>query len=360
MEKLDRLVWAEGSCFVAHGVRIGVRVSDPAAWEHLQGRYPPGWRPTDSPVVDRIYSIILGGTEAGSSVRRYHLWYAGINRLARTRDLEEALAAFQDDVETCVVAMAPRRVFVHAGAVGWRGRAILIPGRSFSGKSALVAALVRAGATYYSDEFAGLDHRGRVHPYPRPLSLREDGSEEKRFIAPEDLGGRTGAKPLPVGLVMATHYRAGARWRPSLLSPGRGLMELLAWVVPARIRPPVVLATLKQVAVSAPTLKGVRGEADAAAAAILAKADAFWGDLSPRNEASGLPLVLSRRAKPAPSPTEEKQGAREDTSGVALAHNGRNGAAPPPQTLRFPQGDRRGPVRATPSLKSERGPLREE
>jgi hypothetical protein len=31
-----------------------------------------------------------------------------------------------------------------------------------------VAELVRAGATYYSDEFAVLDSRGRVHPFPRP------------------------------------------------------------------------------------------------------------------------------------------------------------------------------------------------
>ena len=39
--------------------------------------------------------------------------------------------------------------------VTWgRGRAIVIPGRTFSGKSTLVAELVRAGATYYSDEYA--------------------------------------------------------------------------------------------------------------------------------------------------------------------------------------------------------------
>src|ERR671929_229610 len=87
----------------------------------------------------------------------------------------------------------------HAGVVGWQGRAILIPGRSFSGKSTLVAALVRAGATYYSDEFAVLDERGRVHPFPKKLSMRLEGSARPRFAPVEELGGRRGTTPLRVG-----------------------------------------------------------------------------------------------------------------------------------------------------------------
>jgi uridine kinase len=41
---------------------------------------------------------------------------------------------------------------------------IAIPGRSFSGKTSLVTALVRAGAVYYSDEFAVIDRDGLVRP----------------------------------------------------------------------------------------------------------------------------------------------------------------------------------------------------
>jgi len=71
-------------------------------------------------------------------------------------------------VSRYIALWARRRVFVHAGVVAWQGRAVLIPGRTLSGKSWLVRALVRAGAEYYSDEFAVLDARGRVHPYPLP------------------------------------------------------------------------------------------------------------------------------------------------------------------------------------------------
>jgi len=80
--------------------------------------------------------------------------------------------AFETDLQLYVAEMAPRRLFVHAGVVGWRGQAIIIPGRTFTGKTTLVAALVKAGATYYSDEYAVLDVRGRVHPYARPLGIR--------------------------------------------------------------------------------------------------------------------------------------------------------------------------------------------
>ena len=64
-----------------------------------------------------------------------------------------------------VANYAPDRVFVHAGVVAWRGRALVLPGTSFAGKTTLVAELVRAGAIYYSDEYAVLDEQGRVHPY---------------------------------------------------------------------------------------------------------------------------------------------------------------------------------------------------
>jgi hypothetical protein len=154
-----------------------------------------------------------------------------------------------------------RYVFVHAGAVGWRGRAIVIPGRSFSGKSSLVAELVRAGATYYSDEFAVLDERGRVHPFAKPLSLRAEGEVRQEHFSVQELGGATGVKPLPVGLVLVTEYEPGACWRPKQLTQGQGALALLSHVVAARQRPEHSLAALQRVVSLAPILKGRRGDA---------------------------------------------------------------------------------------------------
>jgi len=88
-------------------------------------------------------------------------------------EFEHALLLLEAQVRAHIALHAPDRIFVHAGVVAHRGRASCCRGLSFAGKTTLVAALVRAGATYYSDEFAPLDADGLVHPYARPLSLRD-------------------------------------------------------------------------------------------------------------------------------------------------------------------------------------------
>src|SRR5262249_31683129 len=77
---------------------------------------------------------------------------------------DELVAVLSQDVENAVAQRSREMLFVHAGVVGWRGLAIVVPGRSHTGKSTLIAELVRHGATYWSDEFAVLDDAGRVHP----------------------------------------------------------------------------------------------------------------------------------------------------------------------------------------------------
>jgi hypothetical protein len=260
MEKINRLGWADGLCFNSYGVRIGVRVNRPEILDRLQAHFPPGWKPSQSPVVDRLYSFIIGGVGSKPNIRRFNILYGNVERLIRTVELDPLFDIFESDVQMHVAEEAPRRLFVHAGVVGWQGRAILIPGRSLSGKSTLVAELVRAGATYYSDEYAVLDDRGRVHPYTRHLGIRENGRMKKYPV--ESLGGSPGIKPLPVGLVVVSNYKSGARWRPRYLSPGQGALALLDNTVSARRQPQVALATLRRVVANAPVLKGVRGEAN--------------------------------------------------------------------------------------------------
>ena len=92
------------------------------------------------------------------------------------------MESLESDMQRFVAEMAHRRVFVHAGVVGWQGKAIIIPGRTFTGKTTMVAELVRAGATYYSDEYAVFDLQGRVHPYARPLGMRETGQAGRRGV----------------------------------------------------------------------------------------------------------------------------------------------------------------------------------
>lgn len=261
MEKLDRLGWTAGISFQAFGVRAGVRVNSPDALDQIRECLPPGWKPSSSPVVERLYSLKVGGESTRPNLRRFHLLYGNVVRMGRSFDLASLLQLFESDLQMYVAEAAPRRVFVHAGVVGWRGRAIMIPGRSFSGKSTLVAELVRAGASYYSDEYAVLDSSGRVHAYPRKLALREVGSEYPQRLTVESLGGLCGVRPLPVGLVVVTKYKEGARWRPRVLSSGLGALALLDNTISIQSKPEVALPLLKQLASDATILKSARGEA---------------------------------------------------------------------------------------------------
>jgi len=268
MAKLDRLDWAAGTCIDAFGVRIGLRVNRRSALDELRPLLPPGWKPLRRATVDHLYSVVLGG-ETRSRARAYNLVYWGIARRARTLDLGEALATLEADLRLGVAAAATRRVFVHAGVVGHRGRALVLPGRSGAGKSTLVAALVRAGATYYSDEFAVLDARGRVHPFAKPLSLRDAAGGGSRAVSAEALGGRSGVAPLPVGLVALCTYREGARFRPRTQTPGPSMLDLLAHTVPVRKRPEASLRSLEAMVARATVIKGRRGEAEEVAPVLL-------------------------------------------------------------------------------------------
>jgi hypothetical protein len=257
MEKIDRLGWAAGLAVVSQGVSLGLRTDRPEALERLVRLLPPGWKTARSPRVERVYSL-RAGDGPGPGIRRFAMVYRDATRIARSLDQASVLSALESDVQLYVAERARRRIFVHAGVVEWQGRVVVIPGHSMSGKSTLVAALVRAGATYYSDEYAVLDEAGRVHAYPRALSLRAP-QPPGGALPPEAFDGRR--DPLPVGLVLLTHYRAGARWRPRRLTPGRAGIELLAHTVAARYRPARALSVLARTVAGAEVLKGVRGEA---------------------------------------------------------------------------------------------------
>jgi hypothetical protein len=204
------------------------------------------------------YSLIH--RDESSAKRSYRLYRSG-RLLFACADRAEFLHRFASVLSLYVAEASRKRTFVHAGVVGWGDRAVLIPGRSFSGKTTLVAELVRAGAIYYSDEFAVIDKQGMVYPYARPLQVRENGSRDQTERPVEHFGGVAGQEPLPVGLVIVSRYKPEAHWRPRQISPGVGLLKILDNTVSARRAPAVAMSTLKQVVSDALIVRGVRGEA---------------------------------------------------------------------------------------------------
>lgn len=262
MAKIDRLGWAAGFSFSSYGIRVGIRANDPQALERVTHLLPPGAQLSESPRVERLYSIILGGPSTNPNVRKFNLLYNNHARAARSREPQDVFDELERDLSMYIAEAARRRLFVHAGVVAWKGKAIVIPGRTLAGKTTLTAEFVRAGATYYSDEYAVFDARGRVHPYARPLGIRENGPTEKSVKhSIEKLGGVAGDKPLPVGMILVSEYKENGKWHPREISAGQGAMALLANTLAARIKPEVALPTLQQAVEGATILKSSRGEA---------------------------------------------------------------------------------------------------
>jgi hypothetical protein len=247
--------------FRAYGITVGVRTNDPLMVEELRSRLPFGARPSRAKRVDFLFSFRVG-PQVRSGVRSFHLLYSGASRTARSLQLSDVLEAFADQVQLTVAEHSRSGLFVHAGVVEWNGSAILIPGRSFSGKSTLTLSFIRAGARYYSDEYAIIDRNGRIRPYSRTISIRRGNGTADGFDVPVETGRSAATRAIPVGWIIETEFRSGSRWRPRTMTPGEAFLSLLANTVAARRRTSQAFAILPHVVKRAVRLKGVRGEAD--------------------------------------------------------------------------------------------------
>jgi len=243
------------------GVRFAIAAPADVFGE-LSAAFPPhAVRSGPGPAARRFF---VAGERTGH--RRSFSLYGGRRLLCRSAVLGTVAEHLGRALRHAVAARSPYALFVHAGAVGWKGCAIVVPGPSGAGKSELVNALVAGGATYYSDDLAPLDSHGRVFSYRRPLRLRQDGPGAGRCAG--TLGGEL-APPLPVGLIVCTRYRGDASWSPRELSAGDAALHLLANTLPVRSRPGFSLRTLGAAARGARAVQSERGEAADAAREIL-------------------------------------------------------------------------------------------
>ena len=257
MNPLDTMDWADGLAFTSHDVRVGIRVTEASIWPRLIDRLPPDAAPIP-PTVDHIFSIVS------------NVLFHGFEPILHSVDLDQLVDVTESSVRLHVATASQTRLFVHAGVVGWRGRAIVIPAPSRAGKSELVMALARAGADYYSDEYAVLDEDGLVHPYARPVALRNADGWTKRRVVIGEMGCAVGSVALPLGAVVVTRYERDASWRPRPLSAAEAVLALIANTVRARLDPPVALQRLSRAVRHITAFESARGEAADSAADILA------------------------------------------------------------------------------------------
>jgi hypothetical protein len=248
--------------FVSQGARVRIETNASEVVPLVRRGLPVGSRVEQALVADTVFSLRVAN--GGASDQVHHRLSRDAELVDTSTDLDVLLKRLECDLHFAVACNARSSLFVHAGVVGWRGGTILLPGPSMSGKSSLVAALLRAGADYYSDEYAVVDGQGQVHPYARPLLLRDsdNGAGPARFHVH---GSRVGSQPAHANLIVSTCYSAGQRFEPAVRDASHGLMILIANTVRVRERPRFALDYLMPIAGAATTLEGVRGDADEAA-----------------------------------------------------------------------------------------------
>ena len=249
--------------FQTFGVKIEIRADTAELlcdiYTKLERVFPNGLEPAIESEIE--YRFFIKSVEA----RKYELFRNG-EKLCEDGGRELFLNMVESHLRITVAEFAVGKVFLHAGVVGWKGRAIVIPATSFSGKTTLVAELVKKGALYYSDEYAVLDADGNVEPFPKWLSLRglTDGLMQNDCSV-ESLGGTAGTEPMPVGMVLIAKYKSGKeiprRWQPKRLTRGEAVMEIIPHTLPIRNKPKFVLEVLNKLTDRAIIIRTVRGEA---------------------------------------------------------------------------------------------------
>jgi hypothetical protein len=161
---------------------------------------------------------------------------------------------------------------VHAGAVLSGGRVLLLPGGTHAGKSSLVAELLRRGATYFSDEYALIDSEGLVHPYPRPLLVR-NGRPEQVPMLPSECNAPVGEVPAPVGWILSLQYLSGCTWSVAAITQSEALLTLLRNTPHSLAESPEMVRVFERAVAGATCYAGRRNEAADAADRILRLVD---------------------------------------------------------------------------------------
>lgn len=262
--------------FVSYGVRVEIAGNDAELVEEAAGTAERSllgnFKRVRGGRTDQLFELHVSPGGRYFRIAKNDVWLAG------GRSRFKFIKFFDTLVRVGVGESAPEHVFLHAGVVGWRGKAIVMPADSFQGKSTLVTELVRSGAEYYSDDFAILDAQGNVHPFARRISMRGTDAKGRMTLYDHtagDLGGVEGRAAIPVGAIIFTQYAESGRWRPKMLTAGEGAMRALPFTLSLHSRPEFSLRVLNIAASRAIIATSLRGNAEKFARTLLNFVDKY-------------------------------------------------------------------------------------
>jgi len=231
-------------CFESFGVRVRLESANRELLDRAVKRARKSLVLPIKEIGDREIDHVF--TFGRTKTLGYYFDHNGKDR--RSVEVFRGILIFFDSLlRVSVAESAGEFVFIHAGVVEWHGKAIVIPGDSFTGKSTLVSELIKLGAGYYSDEFAILDADGKVNAFPRPINMRKDDGKYSPYVIkvnPERV--RIGGKPLEIGTILFTSYKPGAEWKPKHITPGQGLIKTIPFTLPIKRNPEFTMYALNK------------------------------------------------------------------------------------------------------------------
>lgn len=164
---LDRLSWKYTTGhFRAFEHDFAVRTTDAALGGYLDRVFSPF---AVSGERKHFYSVFTSGTHPEWT---HSVFWDG-ECLAASRVPSFVLSILLWHVNRQALESCDRYLLIHAAAAEYGGQALLFPAPMESGKTTLVAGLVRAGLRYLTDEAAAIEPQSlHVHPFPKALSIK--------------------------------------------------------------------------------------------------------------------------------------------------------------------------------------------
>ena len=234
--QLERMDWAHrSSSFGALFHQFAVRTTDiNVGWyvtELLAAmtspQQPAGW-----------YSLVNQRASSGQQCALY--WRTA--RLTVAPHAAEAVSWLLHHANRYAIETCARDLVLHAAAAEHEGHALLFPAAPGSGKSTLVAGLIRAGLRYLTDDAAAVDLQSlRVRPYPKPIAIEPGSQDVLRDLEPSSapagagrawqvpvsaIRGGSVADAAPPSFVVAPRYQAGAVTSLVPMRPAEAVMVL--------------------------------------------------------------------------------------------------------------------------------------
>lgn len=201
---LHSVEWHETPVFGALSHYFAVRTNDALLGSYVTKLLAPLASPKKPPAC--WYSLV---NRCGSRKDQCSVYY-GAEQLSIASDAHHALSRLLHHANRRAIEGSTSELVVHAAAAEHRGRALLFPAPPGAGKSTLVAALVRAGLRYLTDEAAAVNPDSlKVRPYPKPIAIRAGSQPWMKDLQPAPVPG-TVRRPGSDWWVSAPSIRPGA------------------------------------------------------------------------------------------------------------------------------------------------------